>query len=90
MHTDVKHSGNLSGNAGAMGIKKPYLIISRPQSATAAQFNKYQGIGANAKKSVGDMTGYFKMDDCRLTGVTGATKEELEEIRVLLKTGVIK
>lgn len=90
MHTDVKHSGNLSGNAGAMGIKKPYLIISRPQSATAIDFNKYQGIGANAKKSVGDMTGYFKMDDCRLTGVTGATKEELEEIRVLLKTGVIK
>ena len=90
MHTDVKHSGNLSGNAGAMGIKKPYLIISRPQSATAADFNKYQGIGANAKKSVGDMTGYFKMDDVRLTGVAGATKEELEEIRVLLKTGVIK
>lgn len=90
MHTDVKHSGNLSGNAGAMGIKKPYLIISRPQSATAVDFNKYQGIGANAKKSVADMTGYFKMDDCRLTGVTGATKEELEEIRVLLKTGVIK
>lgn len=90
MHTDVKHSGNLSGNAGAMGIKKPYLIISRPQSATAADFNKYQGIGANAKKSVGDMSGYFKMDDVRLTGVAGATKEELEEIRVLLKTGVIK
>lgn len=90
MHTDVKHSGNLSGNAGAMGIKKPYLIISRPQSATAADFNKYQGIGANAKQSVGDMTGYFKMDDARLTGITGATKEELEEIRVLLKTGVIK
>ena len=90
MHTDVKHSGNLSGNAGAMGIKKPYLIISRPQSATAADFNKYQGIGANAKKSVGDMSGYFKMDDCRLTGVAGATKGELEEIRVLLKTGVIK
>lgn len=90
MHTDVKHSGNLSGNAGAMGIKKPYLIISRPQIATAAEFNKYQGIGANAKKSVADMAGYFKMDDCRLTGVAGATKEELEEIRVLLKTGVIK
>lgn len=90
MHTDVKHSGNLSGNAGAMGIKKPYLIISRPQSATAADFNRYQGIGANAKKSVGDMSGYFKMDDTRLTGVAGATREELEEIRVLLKTGVIK
>ena len=90
MHTDVKHSGNLSGNAGAMGIKKPYLIISRPQSATAVDFNKYQGIGANAKKSVADMAGYFKMDNCRLTGVTGATKEELEEIRALLKTGVIK
>ena len=90
MHTDVKHSGNLSGNAGAMGIKKPYLIISRPQSATAVDFNKYQGIGANSKQSVSNMSGYFKMDDCRLESVTGATKEELEELRVLLKTGVIK
>lgn len=90
MHTDVKHSGNLSGNAGAMGIKKPYLIISRPQSATAVDFNKYQGIGANSKQSVANMSGYFKMDDCRLESVTGATKEELEELRVLLKTGVIK
>lgn len=90
MHTDVKHSGNLSGNAGAMGIKKPYLIISRPQSATAVDFNKYQGIGANSKQSVSNMSGYFKMDDCRLESVTGATKEELEELRVLLKTGIIK
>lgn len=90
LHTNIKHGGSISGNAGAMGSKIPYLIVSRPQTATAKNYQKYQGIGANSYQSVANMSGYFKMDDCRLTGVTGATKEELEEIRVLLKTGVIK
>ena len=90
LHTNVKHGGSISGNAGAMGTKIPYLIVSRPQTAMAKNYQKYQGIGANSYQSVANMSGYFKMDDCRLSGVTGATKEELEEIRALLKTGVIK
>ena len=90
LHTDVQHSGTISGNSGAMGAKKPYLIISRPQTAMANDYNKLQGIGANSKQTVYNMTGFFKMDDVVLTNVTTATKEELEELRALLKTGVYK
>lgn len=90
MHTEVNRSGSISGNAGAMGGKKPYLIISRPQTAMAEAYQKHQGIGANSRQTVKNMRGYFKMEDVILSGVHGASKEELEEIRALLITGVIK
>lgn len=87
--THVQHSGSFAGNAGAMGAKKPYLILERPQTAIAKNYKAYQGIGANVVQSVGDMSGYFKMTDVRLNSVTGASDTELESIRAALEQGVI-
>lgn len=87
--TRVQHSGSFAGNAGAMGAKKPYLILERPQTAIAKNYKSYQGIGANVVQSVGDMSGYFKMTDVRLNSVTGASDAELESIRAALEQGVI-
>lgn len=89
-HTQVQHSGNFSGNAGAMGAKKPYLIIERPQTYIADGFESYQGIGANNVRAISDMTGYFKMTDAHVDSVSGATESELEEIKTALERGVIK
>ena len=89
-HTQVQHSGNFSGNAGAMGAKKPYLIIERPQTLVDDDFKYYQGLGANNVRAVADMTGYFKMTDVHLDGITGASESELEEIKTALERGVIK
>lgn len=87
--TQVQHSGSFAGNAGAMGAKKPYLILERPQTAIAENYKGYQGIGANVVQSVGDMSGYFKMTDVRLNSVSGASNAELESIRAALEQGVI-
>lgn len=87
--THVQHSGSFAGNAGAMGAKKPYLILERPQTAIAKNYKGYQGVGANVVQSVGDMSGYFKMTDVRLNSVTGASDTELESIRATLEQGVI-
>lgn len=89
-HTQVQHSGNFSGNAGAMGAKKPYLIIERPQTAIAEDFAGYQGKGANAIRAVSDMSGYFKMTDVHTDSINGATESELDEIKTALERGVIK
>ena len=89
-HTQVQHSGNFSGNAGAMGAKKPYLIIERPQTYIADGFESYQGKGANNVRAIADMTGYFKMTDAHIDSVSGATESELEEIKTALERGVIK
>lgn len=88
-HTQVQHSGNFSGAAGAMGIKRPYLIIERPQTALANRFARYQGIGANTVQMVGDMSGYFKMTDVRLNSIEGASDSELDAIKTALEQGVI-
>lgn len=88
--TDVQHSGSFAGNAGAMGAKKPYLIIERPQTSIATGFSAYQGVGANSVKRVGAMSGYFRMTDVRVDNVARASAEELEQIRTMIERGVIQ
>ena len=88
--TDVQHSGSFAGNAGAMGGKKPYLIIERPQTSIASGFSAYQGVGANTVKKVGSMSGYFKMTDVHVESVARASAEEMEQIRTMIERGVIK
>ena len=88
-HTQVQHSGNFSGNAGAMGGKKPYLIIERPQTMIADGFASYQGRGANVRRTVGQMSGYFKFSDVHTDSINGAAESEIEAIRAALESGVI-
>ena len=87
-HTAVSHSGNFSGNAGAMGCKKPYLIITRPQTQLAESFPTLVGYPVNHAVTIGSCSGYIVVDSCRLDGIT-ATEEELRQIESLLKSGVI-
>ena len=87
--TNMSAENNFSGAAGAMGIKKPYLIIERPQTALANRYARFQGIGANTVQMVGDMDGYFKMTDVRLDSVAGAADSELAEIKAALERGFI-
>lgn len=87
--TQVQHSGSFAGNAGAMGAKKPYLIIERPQTAVADGFGAYQGKGANRVARISSMTGYFKMADIHTDSIAGAAESEIEAVRAALAGGVI-
>ena len=87
--TNVQHSGNFSGNAGAMGAKKPYIIIERPQTMIATGFSEYQGAGANVRRTVGQMSGYFKFSDVHTESISKAAESEIEAIRAALESGVI-
>lgn len=84
----VEHSGGFSGNAGAMGGKIPYLIISRPQVALANDFQKYIGYPANYTTKLSACSGYVKVLECHVENVN-ATNTELTEIESLLKEGVL-
>ena len=84
----VEHSGGFSGNAGAMGGKIPYLIISRPQVALANNFQKFIGYPANYTTKLSTCTGYVKVLECHVESVN-ATSTELTEIESLLKEGVL-
>lgn len=88
MHTNIEHSGGFSGNAGAMGIKKPYLIISRPQSVMNDGFPLIQGYPSNYFTRLGDCSGYTQIAECHVENIP-ATDKELDKIKDLLKEGVI-
>lgn len=86
--TKIEHSGSFSGNAGAMGGKIPYLIISRPQIELAANYQQYIGNPSNFTNTLGNCHGYTEVIECHLENVS-ATNSELDEIKALLKEGVI-
>lgn len=87
-HTRVEHSGGFSGNAGAMGGKIPYLIISRPQTEIADGFENYIGYPSNFTATIGSCTGFIKVIECHVENAT-ATNSELAEINTMLQEGVI-
>lgn len=84
----VSMSGSLGSNAGAMGIRKPYIIIKRVEEADAKEYNKFYGYPTNKRVLLSDLKGYVRVKDINLSGVS-ATAEEKEEIVKLLKEGII-
>lgn len=86
--TKVEHSGSLSGNAGAMGIKKPYLIVRRPQTKIAANFHEFNGESNNIYGALSGFPGYTRVKYINPEGIP-ATGDELAEIERILKGGVL-
>lgn len=87
-HTNVQHSGGFSGNSGAMGGKKPYLIITRPITKIAEYDETMNGYPANSYTTVGECSGYVKANNAHVINVP-ASNEELEEIYNYLVSGII-
>ena len=85
----VEHSGSFSGNSGAMGIKRPYLVIMRPQTAMARNYEHFTGQPSNSNVVLGSATGYVRVKECHVEDITTATDAEKQMIESALKTGVI-
>lgn len=84
----IGRSGGFSGNSGAMGIKKPYLIIQRPQTKVAQTFPRLEGYPTNHSIKLSSCSGHVVVSAVHVEGV-GATKSELVEIEEMLKSGVL-
>lgn len=85
----VEHSGSFSGNSGAMGIKKPYLVIMRPQTAMANNYQHFTGQPSNSNVLLGSASGYVRVKECHVEDIAAATDAEKQMIESALKTGVI-
>lgn len=84
----VAMSGSLGSNAGAMGSRKPYLIIKRVEQADANGYNEFYGYPTNKRVNLSQLSGYVRVKEINLSG-TNATEEEQNEIVALLREGVI-
>lgn len=86
--TDVTTNGQFTGSAGAMGGKKPYLIITRPITRVAENAKQFSGFPSNYTVKINSCTGFIKCKDIHLC-INNAYKSELDEMETLLKTGVL-
>lgn len=88
-HLDVQHSGSIGANAGAMGPRKPFLIITRKSAYEAAGYNQFYGLPANMTVVLGACRGYTRVKSIHIESIPIATSDEKQQIEALLKQGVI-
>lgn len=86
--TSNARSGGFSGNAGAMGVKIPYLIIERPITKVANTFDVLNGYPTNYDCRLGDCSGNVIVKYVHVDGMS-ATEQELSMIESMLKSGVV-
>ena len=87
MKLDVQQSGTLGANAGALGIRKPYLIIRRPVTNDAYAYNIQYGYPAFKWKKLGGCTGFTRVRSVHLENIK-CTDEEKLMIETALEEGV--
>lgn len=85
----VRQSGSMGANAGALGIRTPYLVITHPTQANAFDFGAVSGLPANKTVRLGDVSGFTRVYATHLDAISGATADEIEQIREMLSNGVI-
>ncbi len=86
---NIQRSGNFTGNAGAMGCKKPYIIVSSDIPYDAVGYNTQYGYPANLTVMLGTCSGYVKVKEVHADTVANATEQEKRDIENQLKQGII-
>ena len=85
---DIKRTGSLSSSAGFMGIKKPYLILSRPIQSLPDNYNSFHGYVSNITMKLKDCKGYTQVDSIHIDNVP-CMEEEKTRLLQILKEGII-
>ena len=85
---DVKRTGSLSSASGFMGIKKPYLILSRPIQSLPENYNSFHGYVSNVTMKLKDCKGYTQIDSIHIDNVP-CMEEEKTRLLQILKEGII-
>lgn len=85
---EVKRTGSLSSSTGFMGIKKPYLILSRPIQSLPENYNSFHGYVSNITMKLKDCKGYTQVDSVHIDNVP-CMEEEKTRLLQILKDGII-
>lgn len=88
-NVNVQHSGSIGSNAGACGIRTPYVIITRKIAFNAENYQHFYGLPANKHVKLSMCKGYTQVKSCHVESIYRATDNEKQEIESLLKDGII-
>lgn len=85
--SSVQHSGQFGESFGAMGAKRPYMIIKRPVQVVVQNYQDEYGYQAHKYVTIGECEGYLR---CRGVHVQSAraTDSEKHAIEQMLMEGV--
>lgn len=85
--SSVQHSGQFGESFGAMGAKRPYMIIKRPVQVVVPNYQNEYGYQAHKYVTIGECDGYLR---CRGVHVQSAraTDAEKHAIEQMLMEGV--
>ena len=87
--SNITKSGNFNGNSGALNVKKPYIIISRKIPYDANNYNELLGYPSNESILLKNCNGFTRVKECFTDNIINATYSEKNEIKELLKNGII-
>ncbi len=85
----INKTGAIGSNAGAMGAKKPYVIITRQKPCDAKDYEKQYGLPANTTVQLSNCRGYTRVKDVHIENILTATYEEKQMIESILKQGFV-
>ena len=83
----VQKSGQFGSSYGAMGIKVPFITITRPKQIQVPNYNELYGYPAHKMVTVGACTGFLRCREVHVISPT-ASDEEKALIENLMKSGV--
>lgn len=83
----VQKSGTFGSSHGALGIKTPFITVTRPKQIQVPNYNELYGYPAHKMVYIGDCTGFLRCREVHVISAT-ASNEEKALIEQLLKTGV--
>lgn len=86
-HPSFESSNSYNASSAFMGVRYPYLVIERPTQAMPQNFFEREGARLNARKRLGDLKGYAKCINADVH-FAGPDKDEKEEIKALLESGI--
>lgn len=84
----VNHAGTISGSAGMLGVKIPYLLIEYPNQSLAENYKHFVGYPSNMYARLGDLHGYTEVEQVIGNGLVNQTDSEMSELLNALKGGV--
>lgn len=85
----INRTGGLSGNSGAMAIKKPYILITRKKPNNMGDYNITMGGSAAYTVNLGQCSGFTVIRKARIDLIPGITSDEYSELEAILAKGVI-
>lgn len=84
----MQNSNGYSSSSAFLGIRKPYLLISRIVSSFSANYTQENALPLNVSKTLSEMNGLTVVKNAILDGLT-CTSTEKEMIKNMLEKGVI-